>query len=344
MIVVMESGAKEKDIKQVKERIRELGYKTHPIEGVKKTIIGIIGDLDREELIDSLGACPSIEKLVPIQEPYKLAGKTFKSSPTVIDIGENVAIGDKEIIIMAGPCAVEGEEQIMKTAHGVKKAGAKILRGGAFKPRTSPYSFQGLQEKGLKLLKKAARKTGLKIVTEVMTPEHVELVGKYTDIFQIGARNMQNFYLLKKVGNSDKPVMLKRGMKATYKEFLMAAEYIMSEGNYNVILCERGIRTFENYTRNTLDMVSIPVLKKLSHLPVVIDPSHGTGRRELVAPAARGAVAMGADALMMEVHPDPTRALSDGQQSLGFEEFSRLVESLQDIALASGRKMNTDFK
>lgn len=339
MIVVMKSDVEEKEIVQVKNRIKELGYKTHPIEGVKKTIIGIIGDLDREELIDSLGACPSIEKLVPIQEPYKLAGKTFKSTPTVINIGGDVVIGDNEIVIMAGPCSVESEEQIIKTARAVKKAGAKILRGGAFKPRTSPYSFQGLQEEGLKLLEKASEETGLKIVTEVMTPEHVELVGKYTDIFQIGARNMQNFYLLKEVGNSDKPVMLKRGMNATYKEFIMAAEYIMSEGNYNVILCERGIRTFEDYTRNTLDLVSIPVLKDLSHLPVVIDPSHGTGRRELVAPAARGAVAMGADGLMMEVHPEPTRALSDGQQSLEFEEFNQLVKSLGDIAAASDRRI-----
>ncbi len=332
MIVVMESGTGQKEINQIRERIEELGYTTHPIEGVKKTIIGIVGDtIDREELIDSLGANPSIEKLIPIQEPYKLAGKTFKKTPTIINIGEDVVFGGEETVIMAGPCSIEGEEQIMKTAKAVKKAGAGILRGGAFKPRTSPYSFQGLQEKGLKLMKKAAEETGLKIVTEVMTPEHVDLVGKYTDIFQIGARNMQNFFLLKEVGNTDIPVMLKRGMNATYKEFIMAAEYIMSEGNYKVILCERGIRTFEDYTRNTLDLMSIPILNKLTHLPVVIDPSHGTGLRELVAPAARGAVVMGVDGLLIEVHPDPTKALSDGQQSLDFEEFEQLMISLEEI-------------
>ena len=338
MIVVMETGTPKKETQKVMDRIEDMGYKTHPIEGVNKTIIGIVGDVDREELIDSLGALPSIEKLIPIQEPYKLAGKTFKSTPTEINIGD-VTIGGKEIIMMAGPCSVENEAQIMDTARAIKKAGAKVLRGGAFKPRTSPYSFQGLQEKGLKLLKKAAQETGLKIVTEVMTPEHVELVGKYTDIFQIGARNMQNFYLLKEVGNSNKPVMLKRGMKATYREFLMAAEYIMSEGNYNVILCERGIRTFEDHTRNTLDLISIPVLKKLTHLPIIIDPSHGTGLRELVAPAVRGAVAMGTDGLLVEVHPEPAKALSDGQQSLDFEEFKQLMDNLKDFAVAADRKI-----
>jgi len=339
MIVVMETGTPKKKTQKVMDRIEDMGYKTHPIEGVNKTIIGIVGDVDREELIDSLGALPSIEKLIPIQEPYKLAGKTFKNTPTEINIGEDVTIGGKEIIMMAGPCSVESEAQIMDTARAIKKAGAKVLRGGAFKPRTSPYSFQGLQEKGLKLLKKAAQETGLKIVTEVMTPKHVDLVGKYTDIFQIGARNMQNFYLLKEVGNSNKPVMLKRGMKATYREFLMAAEYIMSEGNYNVILCERGIRTFEDHTRNTLDLISIPTLKKLTHLPIIIDPSHGTGLRELVAPAARGAVSMGTDGLLVEVHPEPAKALSDGQQSLDFEEFDQLMDNLKDFAVASGRKI-----
>ncbi|MFP4016752.1 MAG: 3-deoxy-7-phosphoheptulonate synthase, partial [Halanaerobiales bacterium] len=299
--------------------------------------IGIIGDLDREELINSLGAYPGIEKLIPILEPYNLVGRTYKDEPSIVKISENVKIGGKEIIVMAGPCAVENEEQMMETAKNIKEAGATVLRGGAFKPRTSPYSFQGLEEEGLRIMRKAANETGLSVITEVVDPRDVELVGHYTDIFQIGARNMQNFFLLKEVGKTKMPVLLKRGMSSTYKEFLMAAEYIMSEGNDKVILCERGIRTFEDYTRNTLDLVSIPVLKKLSHLPVVIDPSHGTGHWDLVAPAAKGAVAMGADGLIIEVHPEPTKALSDGQQSLKFDVFSSLLEELNEIAKAVDR-------
>ncbi len=341
MIIVMERNAKKEDVGRVKKRIEEMGYETHPIEGISKTIIGIIGNIDREEVINSLGAYPRIEKIVPIQEAYKLANRNMKKKDTVIKLGSDVSIGGKEITVMAGPCSVESEEQIMETARAVKKAGAKILRGGAFKPRTSPYSFQGLQEEGLKLLQMASEETGLKIVTEVMSPEHVELVGQYTDIFQIGARNMQNFFLLKEVGNTGKPILLKRGLNATYKEFILAAEYIMSEGNYNVMFCERGIRTYENYTRNTLDLISIPVLKKLTHLPVIVDPSHGTGRRELVAPAAKGAVAMGADGLIIEVHPHPVQALSDGQQSLHFSEFSELMQSLEKFAGAAARVIVT---
>ncbi|ACL69791.1 3-deoxy-7-phosphoheptulonate synthase [Halothermothrix orenii] len=339
MIVVMKDNASKNDIEKVVKRIEELGYKTHISRGTEITLIGIIGELNREELIDSLGAYPGIERLVPIQEPYKLAGKSFNDSRSRIKIGEDVVIGGKEVVMMAGPCAVESEQQIINTARAVKKAGAKILRGGAFKPRTSPYSFQGLHEKGLKYLKKAAEETGLKVITEVMDPRDVELVARYADIFQIGARNMQNFFLLKEVGKTDKPVMLKRGMNATYKEFLMAAEYIMSEGNHDVILCERGIRTFETYTRNTLDLVSVPVLNKLSHLPVVIDPSHGTGQWDLVGPAARGAVAIGADGLIIEVHPEPINALSDGQQSLKFDKFEELVDDLKKIARAIGRDL-----
>lgn len=338
MIVVMENNAEKEDVERVLDRIEELGYNTHLSQGAKKTIIGIIGDLNREELIESLGAYPEIDRLVPIQEPYKLAGKSFKETRTVINI-DDVVIGGKKIVVMAGPCAVESEEQIMDTARAVKKAGAEILRGGAFKPRTSPYSFQGLHEKGLKFLKQAGEETGLKIITEVMDPGDIELVGRYTDIFQIGARNMQNFYLLREVGKTDKPVMLKRGMNATYKEFLMAAEYILSEGNHNVILCERGIRTFETYTRNTLDLVSIPVLKKLSHLPIIIDPSHGTGHWTLVGSAAKGAVAMGADGLMMEVHPEPSKALSDGKQSLKKENLNQLMGELKQLAQSVGREM-----
>ncbi len=339
MIIVMRNNATEQELKRVVERVAELGFVPHVIEGTNKNVIGIIGNLNREELIDSLGAYPGIDRLVPIMEPYKLVGRPFKEDPTIIELDKGVSIGGKDILVMAGPCAVESEKQIIETAEAVKKAGAKVLRGGAFKPRTSPYSFQGLHIEGLKILKTAGRETGLKVITEVIDPRDVELVGKYTDVFQIGARNMQNFLLLKEVGKSDKPVMLKRGLSATYNEFLMAAEYIMSEGNYNVILCERGIRTFEEYTRNTLDLVSIPVLKKLSHLPVVIDPSHGTGHWDLVGPAAKGAVAMGADGLMIEVHPEPFKALSDGQQSLKFDNFHLLMNELINIAEAVDRSI-----
>ena len=340
MIIVMRDDATQEEIKQVMGRVEErLGSTTHPSRGAKKMIIGVIGDLNRQELMDSLGAFPGIEKLVPILEPYKLAGRTFREDRSVIEIKEGLSIGDKKIIIMAGPCAVESEEQIRLTAEKVKEAGATVLRGGAFKPRTSPYSFQGLEEEGLKILRRVANETGLAVITEVVDPRDVELVGNYTDIYQIGARNMQNFFLLREVGKTNKPVLLKRGLSATYNEFLMAAEYIMAEGNYNVILCERGIRTFETYTRNTLDLVSIPVLKKLSHLPVVIDPSHGTGHWDLVAPAARGAVAMGADGLIIEVHPDPTKALSDGQQSLKVEKFAFLMEEIKKLALAVEREV-----
>ncbi|MEJ6952171.1 3-deoxy-7-phosphoheptulonate synthase [Natronospora cellulosivora (SeqCode)] len=339
MIIVMKENASKEQISKVTRRVEELGYTPHPSRGTQRMIIGIIGDLDREELIDSLGAHPGVEKLVPIVEPYKLVGKTFKKESSVIEIIDGVKIGGKEICMMAGPCAVESEEQLMSTAIAVKKAGAKVLRGGAFKPRTSPYSFQGLEEEGLKILRRAGNETGLAVVTEVVDPRDVELVENYADVFQIGARNMQNFFLLREVGKSQKPVMIKRGMSATYKEFLMAAEYIMSEGNYNVILCERGIRTFEDHTRNTLDLVSVPVFKSLSHLPVVIDPSHGTGHWDLVKPASKGAIAMGADGLIVEVHPEPTRALSDGQQSLKFETFNELIEDLKPIAKAVDREI-----
>lgn len=339
MIIVMRDSANEEQVKHVVARVEELGYTSHPSRGAKKMIIGIIGDLNKEELIDSLGAYPGIDKLVPIMEPYKLVGRSFKKEQSIIEIGDNTSIGDKKVLVMAGPCAVESKEQLMLTAKKIKESGATVLRGGAFKPRTSPYSFQGLEEEGLKLLRKAANETSLSVITEVVDPRDVELVGNYTDIFQIGARNMQNYFLLKEVGKTQKPVLLKRGLSATYNEFLMAAEYIMSEGNYNVILCERGIRTFEDYTRNTLDLVSIPVLKKLSHLPIVIDPSHGTGHWDLVAPAAKGAVAMGADGLIVEVHPEPTKAYSDGQQSLKFDKFDNLMNELKNIAFAVEREV-----
>lgn len=339
MIIVMRDDASKEQVTHVVGRVEELGYTPHPSRGAKKMIIGIIGDLNREELIDSLGAYPGIDKLVPIMEPYKLVGRSFKEGESVIRIGDKASIGEKKILVMAGPCAVESEEQVMNTAQSIKKSGASVLRGGAFKPRTSPYSFQGLEEEGLKILRRAANETGLSVITEVVDPRDVELVGNYTDIFQIGARNMQNYFLLKEVGRTNKPVLLKRGLSATYNEFLMAGEYIMSEGNYNVILCERGIRTFEDYTRNTLDLISIPVLKKLSHLPVVIDPSHGTGHWDLVGSASKGAVAMGADGLIIEVHPEPTKALSDGQQSLKLEKFDSLMKDLKNIALAVEREI-----
>lgn len=335
----MRDDVSKEQVKHVVTRIEELGYTPHPSRGAKKMIIGIIGDFNRGELIDSLGAYPGIDKLVPIMEPYKLVGRSFKEGQSVVKINNNTSIGEKKISVMAGPCAVESEEQVMNTAVSIKKSGASVLRGGAFKPRTSPYSFQGLEEEGLKILRRAANETGLAVITEVVDPRDVELVGNYTDVFQIGARNMQNYFLLKEVGKTDKPVLLKRGLCATYNEFLMAAEYIMAEGNYNVILCERGIRTFEEYTRNTLDLISIPVLKKLSHLPVVIDPSHGTGHWDLVGSASKGAVAMGADGLIIEVHPDPTRAFSDGQQSLKLEKFDLLMKELKNIALAVDREI-----
>ena len=339
MIVVMKDNAREQDINKVIDRIKELGYIPHPSQGAEKMIIGIIGIHNREELIESLGAYQGIDKLIPIMEPYKLAGRTFKSENTTIKIGDKVIIGGQNIVLIAGPCAIESEEQVISIARAVKAGGAQILRGGAFKPRTSPYSFQGLQEEGLKIMKRAAAATDLQVITEIVDPRDVELVGKYTDVYQIGARNMQNFLLLRELGKTKKPVMLKRGPSATYEEFLMAAEYIMSEGNYNVILCERGIRTFEGYTRNTLDLVSIPVLKKLSHLPVVVDPSHGTGKWDLVEPAAKGAVAMDADGLMIEVHPEPYKALSDGQQSLKFDKFKEMVTQLRAIANTVGREL-----
>lgn len=277
-----------------------------------------------------------VEKVIPIVEPYKLASKIFKPEPTVVKV-EDIEIGGSNIVIMAGPCAVESREQLFESAMAVKKAGAQFLRGGAFKPRTSPYSFQGLEKEGLKMLKEAKELTGLKIVTEVMDVHSVELVAEYADVIQIGTRNMQNFPLLKAAGRINKPVLLKRGLAATLEEWLSAAEYILSEGNKDVILCERGIRTFETYTRNTLDLSAVPAIKKLSHLPIVVDPSHGTGKWHLVAPMAKAAIAAGADGLIIEVHPDPKNALSDGAQSLTPENFETLCEDIKVIAKAVGR-------
>ncbi|AYO31254.1 3-deoxy-7-phosphoheptulonate synthase [Biomaibacter acetigenes] len=335
MIIVMEKNATPKDIENVCEVIKSAGLGVHISKGEDVTIIGVIGD--RRKLAEKpIELMDGVEKTVPIMEPYKLASRTFHPEPSVIKV-KDVEIGGNEVILMAGPCAVESREQLLETAEIVKKAGAKVLRGGAFKPRTSPYSFQGLGEKGLEILAEAREKTGLPIITEVVGTDTVDVVAEYTDIIQIGARNMQNFPLLKAVGRINKPVMLKRGLSATIEEWLNAAEYIMNEGNFNVILCERGIRTFETMTRNTLDLSSVPIVKHLSHLPVIVDPSHAAGNWRWVMPLARGAVAVGADGLIIEVHPNPKEALSDGPQSLNPENLMILSKELKQTAAISGR-------
>jgi 3-deoxy-7-phosphoheptulonate synthase len=339
MIIVMKAGAPKKEKDEVLKRIKELGYKPHVIHGTTRDVIGAVGDERGKLVLQSLESMPGVESVVPILQPYKLASKEVKRESSIIRISETVSIGGPEVIVMAGPCSVESEEQIITTALAVKEAGAQVLRGGAFKPRTSPYSFQGMEEEGLKLLAKARELTGLPIVTEVINPETVELVAEYSDILQIGARNAQNFALLKKVGQTRRPILLKRGMSMTIQEFLMSAEYILAEGNQSVILCERGIRTFETATRNTLDLSAIPVLKGKTHLPVVADPSHGTGDYHYVAPMALAAVAAGADGLIIEVHPDPERASSDGPQSLKPSKFKVLMEQLRRIAEASDRRL-----
>ncbi|MGM0419432.1 MAG: 3-deoxy-7-phosphoheptulonate synthase [Bacillota bacterium] len=332
MIVVMERKSGEKELNKIENIIKEAGYSTHISKGVEKTIIGVVGGNGKKEILkNKLLTYKSIEKVIPILEPYKLTSWNFHPEKTIINL-DGVKIGGEEPTIMAGPCAVESEEQLLNTAHIVKKAGAKILRGGAFKPRTSPYTFQGLGEEGLKLLAKARTETGLKIITELMDLDHLDLVNKYTDIIQIGARNMQNYPLLTAVGRTNTPVMLKRGMSATIKEWLLAAEYIMTEGNQQVILCERGIRTFSQETRNTLDLSSVPLVQSISHLPVIVDPSHGTGKWELVIPMARAGIAVGADGLIIEVHPEPGNALSDGQQSLKPDKFQRLMTEIAQIS------------
>ncbi len=337
MIVVLKAKATKKDIDLVVQKIKKMGLKPHISRGIERTIVGAIGD---ESLLkaDQLKAMPVVEKVLPILKPYKLVSREFKKEDTIIKV-RGVKIGGNEIIIMAGPCAIESEKQIIETAKAVKKAGAKLLRGGAFKPRTSPYSFQGMGEEGLKLMAKARKITGLPIVTEVMDTADVPLVSDYADILQIGTRNMQNFDLLRAVGKVNTPVLLKRGLAATLKEFLMAAEYIMAEGNHNIILCERGIRTFCEYTRNTLDLNIVPALKRETHLPVIVDPSHGTGRYDLVAPMSKAAIAAGADGLLVEVHPKPEEAASDGAQSLTPKNFLKLMEELKLIARAVGRRL-----
>lgn len=330
MIVVMNSIDNQENIDRVVKKLENEGFKIHISQGVLKTIIGAVGAKDRLTT-GAVEVMPGVERVIPILKPYKLASREFKAEDTVVNIN-GVEIGGKKIHIMAGPCAVEGRDQLLETAEVVKAAGATILRGGAYKPRTSPYSFQGLQEEGLKILAEAREKTGLLVTTEVMDSDTVDVVAAYTDILQIGARNMQNFSLLKKVAKSNRPVLLKRGLSATIEEWIMAAEYIMDGGNEQVILCERGIRTFETYTRNTLDLTAIPVIKNLTHLPVIVDPSHGTGRWELVQPMAQAAIACGADGLMVEVHCNPSEALSDGPQSLTPENFHNLMNTLSQLA------------
>ena len=337
MIIVMNTEATEEDIIAVEKRIKEVGFDTHLIRGVERNVIGAIGD---RQIIYSLGLeiMPGVEKVVPIMKPYKLVSKEVKQETSVIQV-KNVTIGGPEIVVIAGPCAVESREQLEASAQAALKGGAKILRGGAFKPRTSPYAFQGLEEDGLKMLAQVAEDTGLLVVTEVIDEQSVDLSVEYVDILQIGARNMQNFQLLRRVGKTNKPVILKRGLAATVEEWLMAAEYIMSGGNYNVILCERGIRTFETATRNTLDISAVPVVKGLSHLPVIIDPSHATGDYKLVKPLAKAAVAVGADGLLIEVHPEPTKALCDGPQSLTPQAFWEMMQELKPIAAAISRNI-----
>ncbi len=335
MIIVMKPGASTRDVATVVRRVENMGYKVHLSEGEARTIIGVVGDkpiVDREmfEMMEG------VEKTVRILQPFKIAGRDFHPEDTVIKLN-GVHIGGPGLVLMAGPCAVESREQLLETAWAVKEAGAHILRGGAFKPRSSPYTFQGMGEAGLQILAEAREQTGMPIVTEVMAPEQVALVAQYADILQIGARNMQNYALLHAVGESNRPVFLKRGMMSTIEEWLMSAEYILSHGNYQVMLCERGIRTFERYTRNTLDINAIPVIKQLSHLPIIGDPSHGTGKWDLVIPTAKACIAAGADGLMIEVHPHPADALSDGAQSLKPDKFAQLVSELKRVAQAVGR-------
>lgn len=337
MIVIMRKNAAPDEVERVTDRLRSFGFIVHESQGVERNIIGAIGD-NTPERVQQIEAMDGVERCVKIIQPYKLAGRQFQAEPSVVSVG-TVSIGGNGLTVMAGPCAVESEEQILSVARSVRQAGAAILRGGAFKPRTSPYSFQGMEEEGLRLLALARRETGLPIVTEVMDTAHVGLVAEYADMLQIGARNMQNFPLLKEVGRSGKPVLLKRGLSATIEEWLMAAEYVISAGNPNVVLCERGIRTFETATRNTLDLNAVPVVKQLSHLPVVVDPSHGTGKWQYVTPMARAAVAAGADGLMIEVHPDPEHAVSDGPQSLKPEKFHELMNEVSAVAAALGRQM-----
>jgi 3-deoxy-7-phosphoheptulonate synthase len=341
MIISMKMHATRQEIDEVRAQVAYFGYKVHSIEGEERVVIGVVGVGDVTACLESVESMPQVEKVVRISAPYKFVSKQFKSGRTRIRIN-GVEIGGDEFVVMAGPCSVESEKQIMEAAEGVAKAGAKMLRGGAFKPRTSPYDFQGMEEDGLKLLQKAKAATGLGIVTEVMSDRDVDLIAQYADIMQVGARNMQNFMLLKALGKCGKPVLLKRGLSGTIKELLMSAEYIVAHGNPNVILCERGIRTFETETRNTCDIAAIPALNELTHLPVMLDPSHATGKRSLVPAVSRAGVAIGADGIIVEVHPHPEKAISDGAQSLDLAGFNKMMRDLAPyIALwESSRKLD----
>ena len=336
MIVILKPDATEQQIQHIVEKAEKLGLKAHISRGVERTIIGFIGPEDVLR-VTPIEVFPGVEKVMPVLAPYKLVSQEFKKEPSIVKIADKISVGGKKLVVMAGPCSVEGYDGLLSVAKKVKAAGATVLRGGAFKPRTSPYDFQGLGEEGLKHLKQVGKEAGLATVTEVMDPRDVELINRYADVFQIGARNMQNFSLLKEVGATQKPVLLKRGLSATIKDLLMSAEYILSKGNFNVMLCERGIRTFETATRNTLDINAVAVVKQLSHLPIVVDPSHGTGKWELVHSGARAAVAAGCDGLMIEVHDNPEEAWSDGAQSLKPEKFVTLMQQVRAVAQAVGR-------
>ncbi len=346
MIIVMKPHASTEQTEHVFERVRELGYQVHPIYGEQRTVIACVGDERGKARLQALELVDGVESVVPILKPYKLASTDWKQERSTISLSRQdltmfrpTTIGNSHFVVMAGPCSVESREQILTSARQVKQAGAQVLRGGAYKPRSSPYSFQGLEEEGLKLLAEAREETGLYIITEVITPTDVPIVSEYADILQVGARNMQNFSLLKEVGKARKPVLLKRGMASTLKDLLLSAEYIMSMGNYDVILCERGIRTFEEYTRNTCDLSAVPALHELSHLPVVVDPSHGTGVRSLVTPMAKAAVAAGADGLIIEVHPNPEEAFSDGAQSLLPAQFDELMVWVRKLVQIEGKEI-----
>ena len=336
MIIVMQGDASPQQIERVMERIQDLGYKPHPIHGDKRTVIGAIGDERGKSALESLVGYEGVESVIPILKPFKLASQEMHREPTVIEVN-SVQIGAGGFALIAGPCSVESEKQIIEAARAVKKSGANMLRGGAFKPRTSPYSFQGLEHEGLKLLAKARQETGLPVVTEILSPEDVDLVEEYADVMQVGARNMQNFSLLKKLGKVKRPVLLKRGMMCTIKEALMSAEYILSSGNPSVILCERGIRTFEDSMRNTLDLSAVALIREWSHLPVIVDPTHGTGVRSLILPMCKAAIATGADGLMVEVHPQPEEALSDGSQALVPEQFQEIADSIRPYLELEGK-------
>ena len=338
MIIVLKSGATDAQVEDICHRITSMGYSPHTIRGALRTVIGAVGDDRGKEALRSLESLECVESVTPILKPYKLASREVRDEPTEVRVGD-VTIGGTRIVVMAGPCAIESRLQLLDAAEKVKAAGARVLRGGAFKPRTSPYAFQGLEDEGLKLLAEAKRETGLPIVTEVVEPDKVELVAEYADILQVGARNVQNFSLLRRVGEAGKPVLLKRGMATTIQEWLLSAEYVLASGNRNVILCERGIRTFETATRFTLDLNAVPVVKRLSHLPILVDPSHGTGHWEFVEAMAMAGVAAGADGLIIEVHPKPEEALSDGPQSLKPDKFAALMKRVRRIAQAMDRDL-----